>query len=101
MGRLDKDRQAELEPKRVSFAKNAIIDLGYLITYEDATRIEFYFKGSRVMVWPYSGWFSGATVKDGRGIKKLLEQIDVCRCEMPAKMHGKDLCWRCKRTLTV
>lgn len=22
-----------------------------------------------------------------------------CKCEMPAKMHGKNLCWRCKRSL--
>jgi len=26
-------------------------------------------------VWPYTGWFSGKGVKDGRGIKKLLKQI--------------------------
>lgn len=23
-----------------------------------------------------------------------------CKCEMPAKMHGKNLCWRCKRPLS-
>lgn len=23
-----------------------------------------------------------------------------CSCEMPAKMHGKNLCWRCKRPLS-
>ena len=22
-----------------------------------------------------------------------------CKCEMPAKIHGKNLCWRCKRSL--
>ena len=22
-----------------------------------------------------------------------------CKCEMPAKMHGKNICWRCKRSL--
>lgn len=22
-----------------------------------------------------------------------------CKCEMPAKIHGKNLCWRCKRLL--
>lgn len=24
-----------------------------------------------------------------------------CKCEMPAKMHGKDICWRCKRSLSL
>lgn len=23
-----------------------------------------------------------------------------CKCEMPAKVHGKNLCWRCKRPLS-
>lgn len=23
-----------------------------------------------------------------------------CKCEMPAKIHGKNLCWRCKRSLS-
>lgn len=23
-----------------------------------------------------------------------------CKCEMPAKIHGKNLCWRCKRPLS-
>lgn len=23
-----------------------------------------------------------------------------CKCEMPAKMHGKNICWRCKRSLS-
>lgn len=23
-----------------------------------------------------------------------------CKCEMPAKMHGKNICWRCKGTLS-
>lgn len=23
-----------------------------------------------------------------------------CKCEMPSKMHGKNICWRCKRSLS-
>ena len=26
--------------------------------------------------------------------------IKTCKCEMPAKIHGKNLCWRCKRPLS-
>lgn len=26
--------------------------------------------------------------------------IKTCKCEMPAKIHGKNLCWRCKRSLS-
>ena len=31
---------------------------------------------------------------------KGIIQGPVCKCEMPAKMHGKNLCWRCKRSLS-
>ena len=24
-------------------------------------------------------------------------EIEYCTCEMPAKMHGKNQCWRCKK----
>lgn len=25
------------------------------------------------------------------------EADEYCTCEMPAKMHGKNKCWRCKK----
>lgn len=34
MGRLDKERQAELEPKRMDYAKKCISDLGLEITID-------------------------------------------------------------------
>lgn len=38
--------------------------------------IRFSFQGNVITVWPYKGWFSGKGVKDGRGISKLLKQLD-------------------------
>lgn len=73
--RLDQDREARLQPKRIEFAKNVLVHLGYEITYEDGTRIEFVHNGSVVKLYPYSGWFTGKTVRDGRGIEYLLKQL--------------------------
>jgi hypothetical protein len=73
--RLDKDRQLELEPKRIAFDKKAISDLGFSIIEETSTSFSFIFRGEKVRIFPYSGWFTGKTVKDGRGIKNLLKQI--------------------------
>jgi len=73
--RLDKERQAELEPERLSFAKNAIYNLGYMINYEDSTKIKFEFKGETITLFAYSGWHTGKSIKDGRGIEKLINQI--------------------------
>ena len=75
MPRLDQNRQQELEPKRIASCKNKLIELGFEITYEDHTRIEFNFKESKVSLWPYSGWHTGKTIKDGRGFEKLLKQL--------------------------
>lgn len=73
--RLDIDRQKELEPKRMEYARNQITALGYEIIEENATTLKFTFKGSTVTLFPYSGWHTGKTIRDGRGIAKLLKQI--------------------------
>lgn len=73
--RLDIDRQKELEPGRIEYARNQITALGYEITEENATALKFVFKGSTVTLFPYSGWHTGKTIQDGRGIAKLLKQI--------------------------
>lgn len=75
MARLDIEKQKELEPKRIQFAKEAIDEAGYRITYEDKTKIQFQFKGETVTLYPYSGWHTGKSIEDGRGIDKLLKQI--------------------------
>lgn len=77
MGRLDIEKQKELEPKRMEYARNQITALGYPVTEVNATTLQFIFRGSPVTLYPYSGWFTGRTVTDGRGIKNLLKQIPM------------------------
>lgn len=73
--RLNIERQQQLEPERIKYAKEQIEKLGYEITYECDTRIDFIFKGSTIQFYPYSGWHTGKTIIDGRGINKLINQI--------------------------
>ena len=73
--RQDKEREAELQPKRMEFAKQSIQDLGYEIVVEKATSLTFMFKGEFVTIFPYSGWHSGKSIKDGRGLQNLLNQL--------------------------
>ncbi len=75
MARLDKERQQELEPKRMQFAINQIESLGFDIIQKTKTSIQFVFKNEIVTFFPYSGWGSGKSIKDGRGINNLLKQI--------------------------
>ena len=72
--RLNIERQEMLEPTRVAFAAKAITDLGYEVKV-DLAKIEFMFKGEKVTHWCYSGWHTGKSIKDGRGLQKLLNQL--------------------------
>jgi hypothetical protein len=73
--RLDKDREIELNPKRMAFAKNVITHLGYEITFESEKELRFIFKGETVYCFPFTGWHTGKSITDGRGIQKLINQI--------------------------
>ena len=75
MARLDIDRQLELEPKRMAYAKKEIEKKGYKVIEVSSTQLQFEFMGHIIHFFPYSGWASGSTIKDGRGINKLLRQI--------------------------
>ena len=75
MARLDIDRQLELEPKRMEFAKKAIEARGYKVIQVSNTELQFEYNNHEVRFFPYSGWATGSTVINGRGIKKLLRQI--------------------------
>lgn len=74
MARLNIERQKEIEPTRVGLAANAIKELGFDIEV-DMAKIEFIFKGEKVTHWCYSGWHTGKSIKDGRGLQNLLKQL--------------------------
>jgi hypothetical protein len=48
---------------------------GYKIKHAGTNALLFEHAGRTVQFWPYSGWHSGATIKDGRGLQKLLDQL--------------------------
>lgn len=73
--RMNIDRQNDLEPHRIKFAKTELQRLGFTIDYEDQREIRFNFKGEIVRFYPYSGWHTGKSIKDGRGLKNLISQI--------------------------
>jgi hypothetical protein len=75
MPRLDIERQKKLEPSRLNSTKELIQDMGYTITKETKTELQFKFRGETVHFFPYSGWHSGKSIRDGRGFSKLLKQI--------------------------
>lgn len=75
MARLDTEIQDREEPKRIEFAVKKIEALGHKITHRDDKKIQFEHRGNVVTLYPYSGWHTGKTITDGRGLENLLKQI--------------------------
>lgn len=107
MGRLDIEKQKELEPKRMEYARNQITALGYPVTEVKCHTLQFTFRGSPVTLYPYSGWFTGRTVTDGRGIKNLLKQIPMRfalrrqeKIKAAFEPNGDEILARIKESLT-
>ena len=65
------------EPGRREFVISELRRRGYSPEWDaDAKAVRFTHNGNTITVWPYKGFFSGKGVKDGRGIRKLLKQLD-------------------------
>ena len=76
MARLDLERQNTLQPIRMEIAKKEIEKKGYKVIQVSETKLQFeHYMGKIVNFFPYSGWASGSSIKDCRGLKKLLRQI--------------------------
>lgn len=75
MARLNTERQEKLEPQRLEKAAEAITGLGYKLTVKTKSMIQFIYKNHPIMFFPYSGWHSGQTIRDGRGLQNLLKQL--------------------------
>jgi hypothetical protein len=75
MTRLDIERQNRLEPIRIKKALDEFLKIGLKVISHNENVIRFYWSGSVINYFPYSGWASGKTIKDGRGLKKLLKQL--------------------------
>lgn len=76
MERLDTERQERLEPDRILAAKESIEAMGYECSFSsDGKSLRFIYDQHIVQYFPYTGWATGKTIKDGRGLVNLLKQI--------------------------
>ena len=89
MARLNIERQERLEPERIAHAVRRIEQLGYTITLRDNKKIQFTHKGKTVTFFPYSGWATGKTIQDGRGLDKCFH-ITGSIAGMKRMFYGKD-----------
>lgn len=65
----------ELQPNRMKYAKEQLTKLGIKIDLETEATLTFTWKGNVIKHHAYTGWHSGKGIKDGRGIKNLINQL--------------------------
>ncbi|MDR3551248.1 MAG: hypothetical protein P4L31_07585 [Candidatus Babeliales bacterium] len=74
--RLDKDREAKLTPTRMQTAISELEKLGkYVERDDDKKAIYFIHNKEMITYYPYSGWATGKSITDGRGLNNLLKQL--------------------------
>lgn len=69
------EKRAKLNPIKMEHAKKKLQQLGLSITVIEPSTLSFVWKDATVLFYPYTGWHSGKTIKDGRGIENLLKQL--------------------------
>ena len=70
-----KAKRSELITERMTHAKRKIGQAGYAYLCPDDLTITFRYNCETVRFYPFTGWFTGKTVRDGRGLQNLLKQI--------------------------
>lgn len=65
----------ELKPIKVEYAIKKIKALGFKIPFITNSLIRFKYNGENILFYPYSGWHIGKSIKEGKGLNKLLNQI--------------------------
>ena len=68
------EHRRRVETDRMRFAKVKLRHLGYQVT-ETISCLIFQHKGHTIRFYPYTGWFTGKGIKDGRGLENLLKQL--------------------------
>lgn len=72
--RLNQQREAKLQPERMQTAIDKLTEMGKYVEHDDKS-LWFIHNKEMVTYWPYSGWASGKSIKDGRGLENLLKQL--------------------------
>jgi len=74
--RLNKKREAELQPERMDSCQKELENMGIYVIRHSDTELRFAHRGHIVKFFPYSGWHTGKSIKDGRGFKNLVKQLN-------------------------
>ena len=61
--------------RRIEYAKKKFTELKITFTIIGKKEIQFNHKDELIKFFPYTGWHTGKSITDGRGIENLLKQL--------------------------
>lgn len=64
-----------VQASRVDYAISELADIGIDVHYKDNFKIKFLYQGHEVTFFPFTGWATGKSIRDGRGIQNLIKQL--------------------------
>lgn len=68
--------QKAVQKQRLEFASMRLEESGIdILGSSSEYQLLFIHQGHKVYFFPYTGWHSGSTIQDGRGIENLMKQI--------------------------
>lgn len=72
---INPEVQAELTKRRSMYALEKLSQKQVHIDTVDEKKIVIIHRNKKIVLYPFTGWFTGKTIKDGRGIENLLSQL--------------------------
>ena len=70
-----KARRAASQPERMRHARKKLLAAGFTFIEETDNMLVFLFRAEKVRFYPYTGWATGKSITDGRGLENLLKQL--------------------------
>lgn len=76
-----KQRRKALEPSRVQYGIDLLIEAMYAVAWDDRERAVYIYnrndrKNHIAKLYPYTGWWTGKGIGSGRGVHKLIEKLE-------------------------
>lgn len=72
-----KARRNAFKEERMAHALRRIGRAGYTVRQVNDLELQFLYHGEIVRFYPYTGWATGKSITDGRGIQRLIDQIST------------------------
>jgi hypothetical protein len=75
MSVVNPEKRIVLQPQRMAYCVEQVSSLGFEIFDQNENSFCFEYKNQKIQMFPFTGWHTGKSIKDGRGIENLLKQI--------------------------